>query len=260
MSAEISSKINQLLNSQPPSVVFLSSWLSRQDYSYGLQKRYRNSNWLESVGTGAMKRAGDRVGYEGAIYALQNQAGSSIHPGGKTALAYLGKAHYLELGTKRATVFGSGSEKLPPWFEKYDWGVAVDYHQTSFLPPELGLTEVELKNFSIKVSGAPRALLECAYLVKENQDLLECYDLVESLNNLRPGEVQILLEKCRSVKAKRLFLYLAEKAGHKWFEYLDSNKIDLGSGKRSIARGGVYVDKYRITVPKELENNDRNGL
>ena len=122
------------------------------------------------------------------------------------------------------------------------------------------MTEVELKNFSIKVSGATRALLECVYLVKKNQDLLECYELMECLNNLRPGDVQTLLEKCRSVKVKRLFLYLAEKAGHRWLEYLDSNKIDFGSGKRSIARGGVYVDKYRITVPKEMENNDRNGL
>ena len=260
MSAENVSKINQLLSSQPPGVIFLSNWLSEQGYSYGLQKRYRKSRWLESVGTGAMKRAGDPVGYEGALYALQKQTGASIHPGGKTALAYLGKAHYLELETKRVTVFGIGGEKLPHWFEKHDWGVAVDYHPTSFLPPEMGLTEVELKNFSIKVSGATRALLECIYLVKENQDLLECYELMESLNNLRPGEVQTLLEKCRSVKVKRLFLDLAEKAGSKWFEYLDSNKIDLGSGKRSIAPGGVYVEKYQITVPKEMENNDRNGL
>ena len=241
-------------------MVFLSNWLNEQGYSYGLQKRYRKSRWLESVGTGAMKRVGDRVGYEGAIYALQNQTEASIHPGGRTALGYLGKAHYLELETKRVTVFGGIGEKLPPWFKKHDWGVFVDYHQTSFLLPKMGLIEVELKNFSIKVSGAARALLECIYLVKENQDLLECYELMESLNNLRPGEVQTLLEKCQSVKVKRLFLYMAEKAGHKWFKYLDSNKIDLGSGKRSIARGGVYVDNYQITVPKEMENNDRNGL
>lgn len=260
MSAENVSKINQLLISQPPGVVFLSNWLNEHGYSYGLQKRYRKSRWLESVGTGAMKRAGDRVGYEGAVYALQNQRGASIHPGGRTALIYLGKAHYLELETKRVTVFGSGGEKLPPWFEQHDWGVSVDYHQTSFLPPGLGLTEVELKSFSIKVSGAARALLECIYLVKENQALLECYELTESLNNLRPDQVQTLLEKCRSVKVKRLFLYLAEKAGHRWFEYLDLSKIDLGSGKRSIARGGAYVEKYQITVPKEMENNDRNGL
>jgi hypothetical protein len=64
--------------------------------------------------------------------------------------------------------------------------------------------------------------------------------------------VQQLLEQCASVKVKRLFLYMAEKAGHAWVKHLDRSKVDLGSGKRSVAPGGVYVPKYEITVPKEL--------
>lgn len=260
MSIVTPTKINQLVNSQPSGVVYQSSWLKEQGYSYGLQERYRKSRWLESIGTGAMIRVGDEVGYEGAVHALQKQSGLSVHPGGKTALAYLGKAHYLEMETKRVTVFGSRGEKLPVWFEKYDWGVVVDYYQTSFLPKDLGMTEVSVKNFSIKVSGAVRAVMDCLYLASEKQDLIECYELMEGLNNLRPDKVQALLEKCRSVKVKRLFLYLAEKAGHSWFKYLKLNQIDTGSGKRSIVKGGVYVDRYQITVPKELENNDQGSL
>jgi hypothetical protein len=256
MSMEISSKINQLLSSQPPGVVLQSNWLAAHGYSHGLQQRYRESRWLESIGQGAMIRAGDKVSYEGAIYALQAQNGLTIHPGARTALAFLGKAHYLELETKRVNIFGGHSEKLPVWFEKRDWGVRVEYYQTSFLPPGLGLSKVELKNFSIRVSGAPRALMECLYLAPEKQDLIECYELMEGLNNLRPDQVQTLLEKCRSVKVKRLFLYLAEKAGHSWLGYLNLDRIDIGRGKRSIARGGVFVDKYQITVPKELEKHD----
>lgn len=260
MSIGIPTKINQLLNSQPSGVVFQSSWLKEQGYSYGLQKRYRNSRWLESIGTGAMIRIGDDLSYEGAIYALQNQSGLSVHPGGKTALGYLGKTHYLEMEAKRVTVFGGRGEKLPVWFEEYDWGVVVDYYQTSFLPTDLGMTEIDVKNFSIKVSGAVRAVLECLYLASEKQDLIECYELMEGLNNPRPDEVQTLLEKCQSVKVKRLFLYLAEKAGHSWFHYLKLDRIDTGSGKRSIIKGGVYVDRYQITVPQELENNDQGSL
>jgi hypothetical protein len=67
--------------------VALSSWLMKSGYSFDLQKRYRESGWLESIGTGAMIRAGDRVDWEGAIYALQKQAGLNIHPGGRSALA-----------------------------------------------------------------------------------------------------------------------------------------------------------------------------
>jgi hypothetical protein len=47
---------------------------------------------------------------------------------------------------------------------------------------------------------------------------------------------------------------MAEKAGHDWLQMLDLSKISLGTGKRSIVKNGVYNKKYRITMPKELEN------
>ena len=260
MSTYKQTKINQLLGSQPSGVVFLSAWLTEQGYSLDLQKRYRKSRWLETVGTGAMIRSGDQVGYEGGMYALQKQCGSTIHPGGKTALSLLGKSHYLEVAVKKVTLFGGAAEKLPAWFQKHDWGVKVEHHNSSFLPPEVGLTGVELKTFTIKVSGAARALMECLYLAPEKQELLECYELMEGLNNLRPNLIQQLLEQCKSVKVKRLFMYMAEKAGHDWVQYLDVKKIDMGSGKRSIVKNGVYISKYRITIPKELEEHGKESI
>ena len=253
MGKEVGSKINRLLSSHPPGIVLLSSWLVKQGYSHDLQRRYRKSNWLQPIGTGALARTNDKVSYEGAIYALQAQGGLSIHPGGRTALSLLGKAHYLELSASKVMLFGGSGEKLPAWFKKHDWGLKVDYYETSFLTQDIGLTEVEFKNFSIKVSGAARALMECLYLAPHKQELTECFELMEGLNNLQPKQVQTLLEDCQSVKVKRLFLYMAEKANHSWFNYLDITKIDLGKGKRSIVKNGVLVDKYGITVPKELE-------
>ena len=260
MSTENVSKLNQLLSLQPHGVVLQSFWLARQGYSLDLQKRYKKSKWLESVGTGAMIRAGDQVSYEGAIYALQTQTVSTIHPGGRTALSLLGKAHYLELAAKSVTVFGGKGEKLPAWFQSHDWGMTISYHPSSFLPPDTGLTDVELKNFSIKVSNPARALMECLYLTPEKQQVTECYQLMEGLNSLRPDLVQTLLEKCESVKVKRLFMYMAEKAGHEWVQHLDMTKVDLGHGKRSIVKNGVYVAKYQITVPKELEEHGTGSL
>lgn len=245
-------KINKLLQEQPLGVVLISSWLAKQGYSIDLQKHYRKTNWLQSIGKGAHIRANDKVGYDGAIYALQNQAQLTIHPGGRTALSLLGKAHYLEFSANKVVLFGGSGEKLPAWFKKYSWGVKVEYYETSFLLQDLGLTEIEVKNFSIKVSGAARALMECLYLAPQKQDLVECFELMEGLNNLPPKQVQTLLENCQSVKVKRLFLYMAEKAKHSWFTYLDVSKIDLGKGKRSIVKNGVFVGKYEITVPKEL--------
>jgi hypothetical protein len=132
--------------------------------------------------------------------------------------------------------------------------VEISYYSSSFLPPDLGLSNVDHQTYQLNISGAARAMLECLYLVPENQPLVECYELMESLNNLQPAKVQALLESCTSIKVKRLFLYLAEKAKHAWFNYLKPEEIDLGSGKRSLAKNGTYIPKYQITVPKELEN------
>lgn len=253
MSLENQYKINNLLKEWPKGTVYLTSWLTNNGYSNQLLNRYKNSNWIETVGSGAVKQSGDVITLEGALYAVQKQAGSNIHPGGKTALSMLGKSHYLEFATKRMVLFGDTKEKLPSWMVNYEWGVELEYFGSSFLPDDLGLVQKEVKNFTINISGAPRALMECLYLTPKKQDLIECYELMEGLNNLRPNSVQQLLEKCSSVKVKRLFLYMAEKAQHPWLDYLDLQKIDLGKGNRSLVENGVYVSKYKITVPKELE-------
>jgi hypothetical protein len=223
-------------------------------FSTQLLNRYKKSNWIYSIGRGAWMRVGDTPTYQGALFSLQRQANLNIHLGGKTALSLLGKAHYLELSTKQIVLFGSSKEKLPAWFSNYDWGLKVDYFGSSFLPPKIGLQVLEQGAFSLLISNPARALLECLYLVPKKQELVECYEIMEGLNNLRPKQVQELLEKCTSIKVKRLFLYMAEKARHDWFKYIELEKIDLGKGKRSLVKDGVYIAKYRITIPKALVN------
>ena len=77
---------------------------------------------------------------------------------------------------------------------------------------------------------------------------------MEMLNGLRTNLLQQLLEDCKSIKVKRLFLFMAEKAGHSWLEDLDLSKIDLGRGKRSIVKNGVFNSKYQITISQDLAN------
>ena len=165
-------KINQLLNTAPHGAVLLSSWLVRQGYSLDLQKRYKKSGWLESIGSGAIIRSGDKVDYHGGIYALQDQANLSVHVGGRTALSLQGKNHYIDMAAGRAVLFGGGQEKLPVWFKNYDWGVRIDYYATLFLPVDIGLMDLERKSFSVKVSGPVRAIMECLYLAPKYQDFL----------------------------------------------------------------------------------------
>ena len=191
------------MQSQPYGIVLLSSWLSEQGYSLDLQKRYKKSRWLESMGTGSMKRMGDRVHIEGAIFALQKHFNMSVHIGGKSALAMLGKLHYLELDKKKITLFGQAPEKLPKWFSDYHWEQKLKYHRSNFLPKVLNMVDFEVRNFSINISSPIRTLMECLYLAPKEQSLMECYDLMEGLNNLSPVTVQTILEQCNSVKVKR---------------------------------------------------------
>lgn len=257
MSLDHETKINKLLKDWPIGTVSLSSYLTSHGISSQLLNRYKKSRWLEAVGPGASMRSGDKVDYLGGLYALQNQANMSIHVGGRTALSLLGRGHYIDFSGGRTVLIGGTKEKLPLWFKEKDWGTKIDYFATSFLPTDMGLSDLSHNSFSVKISGPARALLECLYLAPKHQEFSECYELMEGLNNLRPQAVQDLLENCSSIKVKRLFLYLAEKLKHPWFEFVDVSKLDLGSGKRSLVKNGVYIDKYQITVPKEFEKDEQ---
>jgi hypothetical protein len=246
-------KLKRLLENHQPGTVCLASWLEdHADISRNLQTYYRKAGWLESVGSGAFKRPGDAITWKGALHTLQTQAKLPIHVGARTALALQGRSHYLQMGRQTVFLFSPPRTHLPRWFKAYDWQATIQYINTNVLPEGLGLVEERERDFAFKVSAPERAMLECLYLSPESLDLVECYQIMEGLNNLRPKLVQQLLEACSSIKAKRLFLFMAEKAAHQWFHYLDVGKVNLGSGVRSLVQDGAYVASYKITVPMEL--------
>ena len=82
-----------------------SSWLVDQGYSLDLQKRYKKSQWFDSIGTGALIRHADDVDYLGGIYALQTQLGLFVHPAAKTALSLLGKNPLFSAFYKEGAAF-----------------------------------------------------------------------------------------------------------------------------------------------------------
>jgi hypothetical protein len=252
MSTNSETKINRLLQKIPPGTVILSQWLLEQGYSRDLQHRYLKNAWLTSIGYGAFKRTGDNVSLYGAIYALQQQAGKKIHIGGRSALGLLGYSHYLELYKKEVLLFAPAGVKLPSWLRNNIWEEQPLLIHSSMLPVGSGLVEYKDKTFSVRISGPERGMMECLFLTPHKFDLVEAWHIMEGLTSLVPENIQNLLEQCRSVKVIRLFLYLAEKAGHSWFKYIDTGKLNFGKGKRSIVREGVYIPKYQITVPESI--------
>ncbi|MDR0834664.1 MAG: type IV toxin-antitoxin system AbiEi family antitoxin [Candidatus Symbiothrix sp.] len=246
-------KINKLMQTLPKGLVLLSSWLVSEGYSYELQQRYRTSGWLKSIGKGAMVRSKDSLVLSGAISALQIQANLNIHVGGRSALEQLGLAHYLQVNSQETILFVNGKSSLPLWFTSNQWDTKVKLFRTSlFRDDTIGLMDYQDGELTMKISNAARAMMECLSLCPTQFPLTEAYELMEELTSLRPAQVQTLLEQCKSVKTKRLFLYFAERANHAWFKYLDVDKIDLGSGVRSFVENGTFVFKYQIVLPQEL--------
>jgi group I intron endonuclease len=246
-------KLVLLMNSWVRGTIKLSTELKRKGYEKDLLRKYLKSRWLESLGYGAYKLAGDDVKWFGAISVLQDQKNVSIHPGGKTALEIKGYAHYLSQNHTNIQLYGNISESLPKWFTDQDWKVTLSYIQTKLFGDDTKkyLSDSGMQNVKIKVSTPEMASMEMLHLVPKGQSFDEAMKIMEGLTTLRPKMVQELLEKCNSVKVKRLFLYMAEKSQHVWLKELELNKVSLGSGKRVVVQNGVLDNKYNITVPRE---------
>ena len=246
-------KINSLIQSLPRNSVLLPSWLLSQGYSYELQQSYRKTGWLKSIGKGAMLKSSDTFVLAGALSALQIVENLNIHIGGRSSLELQGFAHYLQINSYETTLFVNSRKKLPLWFTKNDWNTKTTIFRLSLFKDEtVGMTDFREGELCMKISNPARAIMECLALCPKKFPLPECFELMEGLGALRPAKVQELLENCKSVKIKRLFLHFAEKVNHSWFKHLDTSKIDFGRGNRSLAENGSIISKYKLVLPKEL--------
>ena len=246
-------KLKTLFKELQPGCIVTSAWLSEMGISKDLKKYYLKSGWLEALGRGAYKKPGDHIEWQGALNAIQKHSETKVHIGGLSALSLQGFSHYFRLNSETLYLFTPTNTKLPKWFSDYSWNYKLFHKQSNFLPDNVGLKQIEVKSIPVKISTPERSILECLLLAPQMFDLVECYQLFEGLVNLKPKLISELLTHCSSVKVKRLFLYMAEKINHQWFQFLKIDNIDLGKGSRSLADSGIYNAKYMISIPKELE-------
>jgi hypothetical protein len=252
MDSRESMKINRLLQAWPRGTVALHAFLAGHGVSRKLAEQYRKGGWIDPVGAGAFVRRGDKVAWQGALYALQRYVGKPVHPGGRTALELSGLAHYLRLGSRRCVdLYGPPGLRLPRWLTQRDWDVELRYFGTSLLDAKAGTATMAFGEFSLTVSAPERAMLEVLDGVPGIADFTEARQLMEGLPTHRPKLVQQLLEDCTSVKVKRLFLHLADATGMPWRATLDDARINLGTGKRQVVPGGRFDARYGITVPRD---------
>jgi len=247
-------KINRLLANSPVGAPMTSAWLSSQRISPQLVRRYKLSGWLESLGRGAWKRTGTKLTLAGTLFAMQQQLSMKVYPAARTALEIQGRAHYVPVGANPVLQLSLESgQKIPSWFVHQSFASHLRVLNSSVLfdPVYVSLDDWHSGELSIKVSSPERAMLEYCYLLPKYADFEEARQLMEGLMTLRPKLLQNTLLACKSVKAKRLFLALACTVGHPWYEQLEIDSLDLGSGKRSVLANGYLHPQFKITVPRD---------
>lgn len=239
--------IKDLLKNQPRRTVVTSQRLLDIGISREQQRSLVRSGWLKRLGTGAYSILEDTVELPGALYALQHDLALSVHEGGYTALwTHHGLAHNL-IADRKTQLFCIRGERLPAWFTAR-YGSDCSIHSLSLFQQSVGIVDLDAGGLPLKVSSPERAMMEMLYLSPDLHTLPECYQLMELLVSVRPKQVQALLENCSSIKIKRLFLHMADLAGHSWLKRLDLSRVDLGKGVREITKGGHLDRKYQLVI------------
>lgn len=261
MGSQKADKLNPLQRLLPVGLIADAAWLRAHGYSRQLVAKYVKAGWLESPARGAYRRPGPSLKWQHVVLSLQHLSARAIAVGGRTALELHGYAHYLPLaGATEIHLYGR--DRLPGWVDQLALAEHFSFHGDTLFEAAAGsrplaLTELRWgeSDRAIALSTPERAILEFLQEVPARETFHQADVLMQGLANLGPRRVSQLLAQCRNVKVKRLFLWLAERHRHAWFDRLDLARVDLGKGKRSLAPGGRLNAKYGITVPAELAHD-----
>lgn len=258
--------MQRLQHEGPAAGLLTASHLRSIGISDDLQQHYARSGWLERLERGLYHRPGEAVGWPAVVQALQRQLGLPVHVGSVAALALRGRVHTLPLGAdepEAVTLLGPPRTRVPAWLGRLPAAAGLEVVRTGCLPaaagdrPAPGVEALEVGGFKLGVASPERAILEAVFRFPAALDAATLRHLVEGLVDLRPTVLVGLLRACRLQRVVRVFLVLAERAGHAWFRHLDLSGLGPGPGKVRVAGGGVYVPGQRVSVPAELLGEDR---
>ena len=272
MTVQNRDKLNWLERRLPEGLLVDAAWLERHGYSRSLRSQYVAGGWLEQPIRSVFRRPRGSLSWEQVVISLQSLLHLPVSVGGRTALELHGYAHYLPRGQEKIHLYVEG--KLPGWLFKLPMEATfVRHNRCRFLPPvrlprltEEGFPEVGRKSLQqglrplpwgqwkwpMLLSTPERALLELLDELPGAETFHDVDVLVESLVDLSPRRLQHLLEQTRSIKVKRLFFFYADRHSHRWLDHIARERIDLGSGKRVLVKGGKFDPKYQITIPAEF--------
>ncbi|MCW9705738.1 type IV toxin-antitoxin system AbiEi family antitoxin domain-containing protein [Fodinibius salsisoli] len=167
----------------------------------------------------------------------------------RTALELRGLGHYIKMSSRDQVILWKTPEvRLPLWFKNYNKSKSqLEVRSATLFPKDdQGLSTKTLNQGDITISSAERTIMEYLYDVPKREGFDEANYIMEGLASLRPNTLQQLLESCKSIRVKRLFICLAEDHNHRWFERLDSSTIDFWESKRKIMKGENLIRNSKL--------------
>jgi hypothetical protein len=254
------SKLNRLQQELPEGLLIDAAWMEAHGYSSALRSQYVRAGWLDSPARRVYRRSRSPLTWQQVVISLQNMLDLPLTVGGRTALEQQGYAHYLPASMREVHLYGP--KRPPTWLADLPLDMAFRWHNSLRLfpgdadaPPEPSPVMFSAAGMSlpIRYSSKERAVFELLDELPEHESFHQVDALMEGLSDLSPKRLQTLLETCASVKVKRLFLFFADRHRHAWLSRLDTSRVDLGAGKRVLAKGGKLDPRYKITVPADLE-------
>ncbi|MBK8973311.1 MAG: type IV toxin-antitoxin system AbiEi family antitoxin [Hahellaceae bacterium] len=251
----------------PYGMLATKKWLAGQGLSAHAIDNAVKTETLLLLATGVYSQYSRSVSWEGVVASMQRMEKAESHSdsvptvmvGGVSALSLSGLTQYLPLGsTPHIHLYAAG--KLPTWVARLSLAVEFEGHSTNRLWPESVLMDKALiKEHKWKAELPPvyfscpeKAIVELLMDLPDGVSFEHADELMQGLVNLSPRKLDTLLKACKSVKAKRLFLWLAKRQAYPWFSKLSVKDYDLGSGKRVVAKGGKLDADYLITVPSHM--------
>ena len=259
MATRSDSKLNRLQQQLPEGLLVDAAWLEAHGYSSALRSQYVSAGWLDSPARRVYRRSRTPLTWQQVVMLLQTLLDLPLAVGGRTALEQQGYAHYLSAQMREVHLYGP--KRPPTWLDSLPLDLTFHWHNSLWLfpgdadaPPEPSpvMFSAAGMQLPIRYSSKERAILELLDELPERESFHQVDALMEGLSDLSPRRLQTLLEACASVKVKRLFLFFADRHRHAWRSRLDVSRIDLGSGKRVLVKGGKLDPNYHITVPSDL--------
>lgn len=273
-------RLNQLEKDLPEGLVVDSAWLEAKGIPSNLRSYYVKQGWLEQPVRSVYRRPRGSLNWQQVVVSLQAMLGVPLIVGGKTALELQGFSHYLSRETRSIHLYGP--QKPPTWLGKLDLPQTFSCHNSKKLfrntPIALGLDSLAWDiasntghdlnrlqgtsftamawgqwDWPLTLSRPERAFLEMLDELPVHESFDQADMIMQGAVNFSPRQLQKLLVDCSSVKVKRLFMFFADRYKHAWLKRLDKTKIDLGKGKRVLAKGGRLDPEYLITVPEDID-------